>query len=124
MPPSIEGPEQELVSESISNPVTFVCDATGIPPPTLVWLKNGKPIGNIVSCFSLLFCPSLRHHFAVCSLVCVSSSFVSRQTLRRTDWNLCFETLMEQFLPKEMFAPSSLVWNDDLFMYFRILGFS
>ncbi|KAM4896067.1 hemicentin-1 [Sylvia borin] len=44
VPPSIEGPEQELVSESISNPVTFVCDASGIPPPTLVWLKNGKPI--------------------------------------------------------------------------------
>ncbi|NWI93347.1 HMCN1 protein, partial [Pitta sordida] len=46
VPPSIEGPDQELVSESISNPVTFVCDATGIPPPTLVWLKNGKPIEN------------------------------------------------------------------------------
>ncbi|NXB77102.1 HMCN1 protein, partial [Donacobius atricapilla] len=44
VPPSIEGPEQELISESINNPVTFVCDATGIPPPTLVWLKNGKPI--------------------------------------------------------------------------------
>ncbi|NWT15620.1 HMCN1 protein, partial [Vireo altiloquus] len=49
VPPSIEGPEQELVSESISNPVTFVCDATGIPPPTLVWLKNGKPIENLDS---------------------------------------------------------------------------
>uniref|UniRef100_A0A8C9N9E0 Hemicentin-1 n=1 Tax=Serinus canaria TaxID=9135 RepID=A0A8C9N9E0_SERCA len=47
VPPSIEGPEQELVSESISNPVTFVCDASGIPPPTLVWLKNGKPIENL-----------------------------------------------------------------------------
>ncbi|NXF12445.1 HMCN1 protein, partial [Smithornis capensis] len=46
VPPSIEGPDQELVSESISNPVTFVCDATGIPPPTLVWFKNGKPIEN------------------------------------------------------------------------------
>ncbi|XP_027579260.2 hemicentin-1 [Pipra filicauda] len=46
VPPSIEGPEQELVSESVSNPVTFVCDATGIPPPTLAWLKNGKPIEN------------------------------------------------------------------------------
>ncbi|XP_009071332.1 PREDICTED: hemicentin-1-like, partial [Acanthisitta chloris] len=45
-PPSIEGPEQELLSEAISNPVTFVCDATGIPPPTLLWLKNGKPIEN------------------------------------------------------------------------------
>ncbi|NWW37465.1 HMCN1 protein, partial [Panurus biarmicus] len=49
VPPSIEGPEQELVSGSISNPVTFVCDATGIPPPTLVWLKNGKPIENLDS---------------------------------------------------------------------------
>ncbi|XP_030135337.4 hemicentin-1 [Taeniopygia guttata] len=49
VPPSIEGPGQELVSESISNPVTFVCDATGIPPPTLVWLKNGKPIENLDS---------------------------------------------------------------------------
>ncbi|NXL77816.1 HMCN1 protein, partial [Leptocoma aspasia] len=49
VPPSIEGPEQELISESISNPVTFVCDATGIPPPTLVWLKNGKPIENLDS---------------------------------------------------------------------------
>ncbi|NXY61032.1 HMCN1 protein, partial [Callaeas wilsoni] len=47
--PSIEGPEQELVSESISNPVTFVCDAAGIPPPTLGWLKNGKPIENLDS---------------------------------------------------------------------------
>uniref|UniRef100_A0A8C3XYG7 Hemicentin-1 n=1 Tax=Catharus ustulatus TaxID=91951 RepID=A0A8C3XYG7_CATUS len=49
VPPSIEGPEQELISESISNPVTFVCDATGIPPPTLMWLKNGKPIENLDS---------------------------------------------------------------------------
>ncbi|XP_009996158.1 PREDICTED: hemicentin-1 [Chaetura pelagica] len=46
VPPDIEGPEEELVNETVSNPVTFVCDATGIPPPTLVWLKNGKPIEN------------------------------------------------------------------------------
>ncbi|XP_042661906.1 hemicentin-1 isoform X1 [Tyto alba] len=46
VPPNIEGQQQESVNETISNPVTFVCDATGIPPPTLVWLKNGKPIEN------------------------------------------------------------------------------
>ncbi|NXJ63832.1 HMCN1 protein, partial [Rostratula benghalensis] len=46
VPPNIEGPEQEFINETISNPVTFVCDATGIPPPTLVWLKDGKPIEN------------------------------------------------------------------------------
>uniref|UniRef100_A0A8C8RV15 Hemicentin-1 n=1 Tax=Pelusios castaneus TaxID=367368 RepID=A0A8C8RV15_9SAUR len=46
VPPSIEGPEQTWINETISNPVTFACDATGIPPPTLIWLKNGKPIEN------------------------------------------------------------------------------
>ncbi|XP_019355735.1 hemicentin-1 isoform X2 [Alligator mississippiensis] len=46
VPPSIQGPEQECINETISNPVTFACDATGIPPPTLIWLKNGKSIEN------------------------------------------------------------------------------
>lgn len=46
VPPSIEGPESEVVVETISNPVTLTCDATGIPPPTIAWMKNLKPIGN------------------------------------------------------------------------------
>ncbi|MGH0125472.1 UNVERIFIED_CONTAM: hypothetical protein FKN15_054569 [Acipenser sinensis] len=46
VPPSIDGPKDVKVLETISNPVTFSCDATGIPPPTLTWLKNGRPIGN------------------------------------------------------------------------------
>ncbi|XP_072199268.1 hemicentin-1 isoform X3 [Excalfactoria chinensis] len=46
VPPNIEGSEEELIVETISNPVAFMCDATGIPPPTLVWLKNGKPLEN------------------------------------------------------------------------------
>nr|XP_005290755.1 hemicentin-1 isoform X1 [Chrysemys picta bellii] len=46
VPPTIEGPEQDWINETISNPVTFACDATGIPPPTLIWLKNGKHIEN------------------------------------------------------------------------------
>ncbi|ELV11507.1 Hemicentin-1 [Tupaia chinensis] len=44
VPPSIEGPEQEAIVETISNPVTFACDTTGIPPPTITWVKNHKPI--------------------------------------------------------------------------------
>ncbi|KAH0618306.1 hypothetical protein JD844_017377 [Phrynosoma platyrhinos] len=44
VPPTIEGPEQEWINETISNPVTFTCDATGIPPPAITWLKNGKPL--------------------------------------------------------------------------------
>lgn len=45
VPPSIDGPAEESVVETISNPVIFSCDATGIPPPSLTWLKNGRPIG-------------------------------------------------------------------------------
>ncbi|XP_034531212.1 hemicentin-1 [Notolabrus celidotus] len=46
VPPSIDGPAEERVVETISNPVTFACDATGIPPPSLAWLKNGQSIEN------------------------------------------------------------------------------
>lgn len=55
VPPSIEGPEKEVVVETISNPVTLTCDATGIPPPTIAWLKNHKPIGNTAVHFLSLF---------------------------------------------------------------------
>ncbi|KAK2835266.1 hypothetical protein Q5P01_015750 [Channa striata] len=44
VPLSIDSPTEENVVETISNPVTFACDATGIPPPSLTWLKNGRPI--------------------------------------------------------------------------------
>uniref|UniRef100_A0A8C2SL26 Hemicentin-1 n=1 Tax=Capra hircus TaxID=9925 RepID=A0A8C2SL26_CAPHI len=46
VPPSIEGPENEVTVETVSNPVTLTCDATGIPPPSIAWLKNHKPIEN------------------------------------------------------------------------------
>uniref|UniRef100_A0ABM5GDB4 Hemicentin-1 n=1 Tax=Pogona vitticeps TaxID=103695 RepID=A0ABM5GDB4_9SAUR len=49
VPPTIEGPEQEWINETISNPVTFTCDATGIPPPRITWFKNGKPLENAAS---------------------------------------------------------------------------
>ncbi|XP_039591708.1 hemicentin-1 isoform X2 [Polypterus senegalus] len=49
MPPSIDGPKEQRLLETISNPVTFACDATGIPPPTLTWLKNGRPVENTES---------------------------------------------------------------------------
>ncbi|CAB1323870.1 unnamed protein product, partial [Coregonus sp. 'balchen'] len=46
VPPSIDGPAEENIVETISNPVTFACDAIGIPPPSLTWLKNGRTIEN------------------------------------------------------------------------------
>uniref|UniRef100_A0A3Q3ALP3 Hemicentin 1 n=1 Tax=Kryptolebias marmoratus TaxID=37003 RepID=A0A3Q3ALP3_KRYMA len=45
-PPSIDGLAEESVVETISNPVAFSCDAAGIPPPNLIWLKNGHPINS------------------------------------------------------------------------------
>ncbi|XP_062920094.1 hemicentin-1 isoform X2 [Mobula hypostoma] len=49
VPPRIEGLAEETVNEVISNPVTFACDATGIPPPILTWQKNGMTIENAES---------------------------------------------------------------------------
>ncbi|XP_073667498.1 hemicentin-1 isoform X2 [Paramisgurnus dabryanus] len=46
VPPQLDGPAVERVTETISNPVTFACDAIGIPPPSLTWLKNGRVIEN------------------------------------------------------------------------------
>ncbi|XP_026558988.1 hemicentin-1 [Pseudonaja textilis] len=46
VPPTIEGPQQEWINETIRNPITLTCDATGIPPPSITWLKNGKPLEN------------------------------------------------------------------------------
>ncbi|XP_034265503.1 hemicentin-1 isoform X1 [Pantherophis guttatus] len=46
VPPTIEGPQQEWINETISNPITLTCDATGIPPPAITWFKNGKPLEN------------------------------------------------------------------------------
>lgn len=113
VPPNIEGPEEELISETVSNPVAFMCDATGIPPPTLVWLKNGKPLGNTLSCSFLLFCPPsslLGYCCAVCSLFSCFFSSVSRQTLMLTDWIffLCFEILMKKILKKYLLFVASL----------------
>lgn len=58
VPPSIDGTAEEDVVETISNPVTFTCDATGIPPPSLTWLKNGRPIGGLTFELFCLFLPS------------------------------------------------------------------
>ena len=29
-----------------TDPVTFTCSATGIPPPEINWMRNGMPISN------------------------------------------------------------------------------
>ncbi|KAM3915384.1 hemicentin-1 [Leptodactylus fuscus] len=44
VPPRIQGPPVEYQTGTIKNPVTFSCDAYGIPTPTLIWLKDGSQI--------------------------------------------------------------------------------
>ncbi|AWP10692.1 putative hemicentin-1 [Scophthalmus maximus] len=64
VPPSIDGPAEETVVETISNPVTFSCDATGIPPPSLTWLKNGRPIENSESLEMHIFSGGIKLQIA------------------------------------------------------------
>ncbi|KAM7033975.1 hemicentin-2 [Acridotheres tristis] len=44
-PPVLEGPEgseEQMVAEG--SDVTFTCEATGSPAPSVTWLKNGEPL--------------------------------------------------------------------------------
>ncbi|XP_017276034.1 hemicentin-1 isoform X1 [Kryptolebias marmoratus] len=64
VPPSIDGLAEESVVETISNPVAFSCDAAGIPPPNLIWLKNGHPIENSESLEMHIFSGGAKLQFA------------------------------------------------------------
>uniref|UniRef100_F6ZIH2 Hemicentin-1 n=1 Tax=Ciona intestinalis TaxID=7719 RepID=F6ZIH2_CIOIN len=44
VPPSISGEESNNVTVTLGGAVTITCDASGDPPPTIVWLKNGTPL--------------------------------------------------------------------------------
>jgi hypothetical protein len=43
VPPNIMGEEQN-VSVVISQAVTLLCQSDAVPPPTLTWLKDGRPL--------------------------------------------------------------------------------
>ncbi|RMB93417.1 hypothetical protein DUI87_30112 [Hirundo rustica rustica] len=47
VPPVLESPEsseEQMVAEG--SDVTFTCEATGSPAPSVTWLKNGEPLGQ------------------------------------------------------------------------------
>jgi len=46
VPPSIAGELEmpENISTVEKNPVSLVCEASGIPLPLITWLKNGWPV--------------------------------------------------------------------------------
>lgn len=43
VPPNIMGEEQN-VSVLISQAVELICQSDAVPPPTLLWLKDGRPL--------------------------------------------------------------------------------
>ena len=45
VPPSIPGGENVTHHTVVlGGTITLVCEATGDPPPTIVWMKNGTPM--------------------------------------------------------------------------------
>jgi len=46
VPPTIIGQTQmpENVSVVVKNPVVLTCEASGMPPPAITWLKDGQLI--------------------------------------------------------------------------------
>uniref|UniRef100_UPI00398EE55D hemicentin-1-like n=1 Tax=Pristiophorus japonicus TaxID=55135 RepID=UPI00398EE55D len=43
-PPTFEEPLQEVVNQTAGSALVLSCHASGIPPPTITWLKDGEPI--------------------------------------------------------------------------------
>lgn len=82
VPPTIIGQTQvpENVSVVVKNPVVLTCEASGMPPPAITWLKDGQPINmsSTVRVISgrhpllsglLVFAPECLDHLCPPSLV-------------------------------------------------------
>ncbi|KAL2092656.1 hypothetical protein ACEWY4_012454 [Coilia grayii] len=46
VPPVVEGPPEESVTQTLGTHATLLCEATGVPVPSITWLKDGSPIGQ------------------------------------------------------------------------------
>ncbi|XP_055255516.1 hemicentin-2 isoform X3 [Moschus berezovskii] len=44
VPPTFENPETETVSQVAGSPLVLSCDVTGVPAPTVTWLKDRMPV--------------------------------------------------------------------------------
>ena len=47
VPPVVAGPLQESLNYTLGSHVGLICEATGVPVPSITWLKDGAPIGKI-----------------------------------------------------------------------------
>lgn len=46
VPPTFEKPERETVNQVAGRPLVLACDVSGIPAPTVTWLKDRLPVGE------------------------------------------------------------------------------
>lgn len=46
VPPVLDGPLQESLNYTLGSHVALLCEASGIPVPSITWLKDGTPIGK------------------------------------------------------------------------------
>ncbi|XP_034025662.1 LOW QUALITY PROTEIN: hemicentin-1 [Thalassophryne amazonica] len=42
--PVVEGPSQEFLNHTLGSHVTLLCETSGVPVPSITWLKDGTPI--------------------------------------------------------------------------------
>lgn len=43
-----ENPKTETVSQVAGSPLVLTCDVTGVPAPTVTWLKDRMPVGEFI----------------------------------------------------------------------------
>ncbi|RXN18375.1 hemicentin-2 isoform X1 [Labeo rohita] len=44
VPPVMEGPLHETLTQNMGSHITLICEASGVPVPSIAWLKDGSPI--------------------------------------------------------------------------------
>ncbi|XP_036382492.1 hemicentin-1 [Megalops cyprinoides] len=48
VPPVLNEPLQEALVQTLGSHITLICEATGVPTPTITWMKDGAPIETSV----------------------------------------------------------------------------
>lgn len=46
VPPVLEGSLWESLNYTLGSHVDLLCEASGVPVPSITWLKDGTPIGK------------------------------------------------------------------------------
>ncbi|XP_066112042.1 hemicentin-2 isoform X1 [Saccopteryx bilineata] len=49
VPPAFENPKPETVNQVAGKPLVLTCDVTGVPAPTVTWLKDRMPVESSVA---------------------------------------------------------------------------